>query len=30
MEVVMSVGIGLLSPASSLLILSGEGELRID
>ena len=30
MEVVMSVGIGLLSAASSLLILSGDGELRSD
>ena len=26
----MSVGIGLLSAASSLLILSGDGELRSD
>lgn len=30
MEVIMSVGIGLLSAASSLLILSGDGELRSD
>ena len=30
MEVVMLVGIGLLSAASSLLILSGDGELRSD
>ena len=30
MEVIMSVGIGLLSAASSLLILSGDGEPRSD